>query len=195
MPQLDIFAFTSELFWLLAFAGAAFYSFFTKLLPNLYYVLKARQNRIQTLNFNSTVFGPVSLTQRIRNLGFDTTANYTRISMALMYSVNARILDKATNQFYLYSMLELNAAFYSTVHLMLNLKSVLVANKVRKFLESLLNLDESLFDYSESNDKNASYLAMAGIDPTQGPKQTPKDTSMVGPYSDTLGPNFVPIIT
>ena len=50
MPQLDLFAFMSELVWLLIFFGLFFYIILVRVLPNIYYVLKLR-NRFHKLGF------------------------------------------------------------------------------------------------------------------------------------------------
>ena len=42
MPQLDLYAFLPELFWLMVFFGLFFYFFLIRVLPNVYYVLKLR---------------------------------------------------------------------------------------------------------------------------------------------------------
>jgi len=74
MPQLDLFAFVSELFWLLIFFGLFFYVVLIRVLPNIYYVLKLR-NRFHKLGSQSMDSDQVTTSEL--NIKLEEVGGYT----------------------------------------------------------------------------------------------------------------------
>ena len=150
MPQLDIFAFSSEVFWLLLFLAGFFYIFITYLLPNLLYILKVRECRIKSLSTAAVVSASPIIT--LKGLGTTTLLVYTQVLRTFEEQVVMPVEQSAYTLFYVFKMTELNVHFYSLIYFMLNIKSIIAIEKICSFVFDVTDIaltDSSMFNNAE----------------------------------------------
>jgi len=136
MPQLDIFAFSSEVFWLLLFVGGFFYLFLTYLLPNLLFILKIREARIKSLDVRCVV--STSPAVKLRTLVMDTNVFYSRVLGVFDSGVLQSVDEASYALFYVYKMTELNVHFNALVQFLLNIKTIVAADRALDFLADVV---------------------------------------------------------
>ena len=151
MPQLDLFAFFSEIFWLLVFFGLFFYFILVRVLPNIYYVLKLR-NQFKQLTHKSID----GLTQQSINLRIEELGGYTIKLYDLTMRRFNQSRDVTTSMIYHVLFVEsIFSTFYSFYYILkFHYYAIIHARKTRKIELVVTHMMES----SPSGDKEVEDL-------------------------------------
>lgn len=161
MPQLDIFAFLAELFWLFVFFGLFFYVILIRVLPNIYYVFRLR-NQFHKLGVSdekgiiNRIVSTEEANQRLETLGgrvitvydlaLDRLSGVRNIATTKLYEF--LFIEYAFSSFYAFRRICLYLALKLMSHPAVNntpLRKVFAASVKVKKEESLPKKERFLF--------------------------------------------------